>query len=147
MDSLDRAIINRLQDGLPVCEYPYLAVARELDTDEVTLLDRLEHLLDSGMLSRFGPMIHAEVMGGGLTLAALEVPEERFELVNDIVNAMPEVAHNYQRNHRLNMWFVIATERPEQVQDVINRIESETGLVVYNFPKEDEFYLNLRFSV
>lgn len=147
MDSLDRAIINRLQDGLPVCEYPYMTVAHELNIDEVTLLDRLDNLLASGVLSRFGPMVHAEMLGGGMTLAALEVPEERFAAVNELVNALPEVAHNYQRDHRLNMWFVIATEQPEQVQEVINRIEEDTGLTVFSFPKEEEFYLNLRFPV
>jgi DNA-binding Lrp family transcriptional regulator len=56
---------------------------------------------------------------------------------------MPEVAHNYQREHALNMWFVIATETPELLQQTIDRIEQAANLPVYNFPKLQTFYLGL----
>ncbi|WP_236551344.1 Lrp/AsnC family transcriptional regulator [Billgrantia tianxiuensis] len=112
LDAADRRIVNRLQDGLPLVASPYAAVAAELSISEGELLYRLERLLEAGVLSRFGPMYHAERLGGGLTLAALEVPEADYERVTAAVNAFPEVAHNYRREHRLNMWFVLATETP-----------------------------------
>ncbi|MDP6690758.1 MAG: Lrp/AsnC family transcriptional regulator [Alphaproteobacteria bacterium] len=117
-----------------------------LGLDEEDLLRRLQRLRTDGLLSRFGPMYHAEKLGGALTLAAIAVPEERFEAVAELVNAHPEVAHNYAREHHLNMWFVLATERPEQIAEVIAEIESETGLVVYNMPKREEFFIGLRFE-
>jgi DNA-binding Lrp family transcriptional regulator len=82
-------------------------------------------------------------MGGSITLAALSVPEENYEEVTEIVNALPEVAHNYQREHRLNMWFVIAAETPELLRQALDRIEQEANLPVYNFPKLQTFYLGL----
>jgi len=106
----------------------------------------LRVLLAEGVLSRFGPMYHAEQMGGALTLAALKVPADRFDEVAEIVNAFPEVAHNYARNHLLNMWFVLATETPEQVPAVITEIERLTGLVVYNMPKISEYYVGLQLE-
>ncbi|MCW8825070.1 MAG: Lrp/AsnC family transcriptional regulator, partial [Gammaproteobacteria bacterium] len=63
------------------------------------------------------------------------------------VNAFPEVAHNYAREHTLNMWFVLATERPERVAEVIDEIEIQTGLYVYNMPKQQEFFIGLKFEV
>lgn len=147
MDDLDKAIINRLQQGFPVCDAPYRKVAEELGMSEAQLLTRLQSLLSDGVLSRFGPMYHAEQMGGALTLAAMHVPEERFDAVADIVNAFPEVAHNYARNHALNMWFVLATEKPEQIQTVIAAIEQQTGLSVHNMPKIKEYYVGLQFEV
>ena len=114
MDDLDRRIINNLQGGFPVSERPFLEAAQTLGIGERDLIDRLEHLLEAGVLSRFGPMYHAERLGGGLTLAALAAPPERFDEVTALVNAHPEVAHNYERDHELNMWFVFATERPER---------------------------------
>jgi siroheme decarboxylase len=147
LDGADRRIINRLQDGLPVVESPYAAVAAELELSEGELLYRLERLLDSGVLSRFGPMYHAERLGGGLTLAALEVPEADYERVTAAVNAFPEVAHNYRREHRLNMWFVLATETPERIGEVIAAIEAATGLVVFNMPKQEEFHVRLHLPV
>ena len=146
MDETDRKIINTLQGGFPVCESPYRTVAEPLGLTESELIDRLQRLLDSGVLSRFGPMYHTEQMGGALTLAALKVPQEQFEEVAVSVNAFPQVAHNYARQHPLNMWFVIATEHPEEIQPVIERIEQKTGLKVFNMPKLKEYYIGLRFE-
>ncbi|MBF0130801.1 MAG: Lrp/AsnC family transcriptional regulator, partial [Alphaproteobacteria bacterium] len=95
----------------------------------------------------FGPLYHAERLGGGLTLAALEAPEERFEAVAAVVNAFPEVAHNYRREHRLNMWFVVATETPERIAEVLAAISERTGLKVFNVPKIEEFYIGLRLDL
>lgn len=147
LDDLDKAIINRLQDGFPLCEQPYLEVAQALGTDESTLISRLQTLLDSGYLSRFGPMYHAEQLGGGLTLAAMKIPEDQFERVNEIVNGFDEVAHNYQRTHAFNMWFVLATETPEEIKQVCSQIKEATGYPVYNMPKQKEFYIGLRFEL
>ncbi|MGY6565895.1 MAG: Lrp/AsnC family transcriptional regulator [Halomonadaceae bacterium] len=147
LDAADRAIVNRLQDGLPLVERPYAAVAAELGLSEGELLYRLERLLEAGVLSRFGPMYHAERLGGGLTLAALEVPEADFERVTAAVNAFPEVAHNYRREHRLNMWFVLATETPERIGETIAAIEATTGLAVFNMPKQEEFHVRLHLPV
>ena len=146
MDVIDRNIINRLQQGFPICEFPYAQVAAELGLSETELLQRLENLLDTGVLSRFAPMYHAERLGGGLSLAALAVPAERFEEVTAIVNAFPEVAHNYARQHSLNMWFVLATEQPERIAEVIELIEQQTALTVYNMPKQTEYYIGLKFE-
>lgn len=146
LDALDRRIVNRLQDGLPICERPYAAVAEELAIGEEDLLARLRELLDAGVLSRFGPLYHAERLGGALTLAAMAVPEERFDSVAELVNAHPEVAHNYARDHALNMWFVLATERPEAVGRVLAEIERTTGLAVYDMPKIEEFFVGLRLE-
>lgn len=147
IDSLDQAIVNYLQGGFPVCDRPYAAAATELGTSETELLARIGRLLKERALSRFGPMYHAERLGGSLSLAAMKIPPEDFERVADIVNAMPEVAHNYARAHTLNMWFVLATETPEGQLEAIARIEGETGYPVYNMPKIKEYFIGLRFQV
>jgi DNA-binding Lrp family transcriptional regulator len=146
MDALDRAIVNTLQGGFPLSERPYAEVAERLGTTEDELIARLGRLLESGVLSRFGPMYHAGRMGGDLTLCALVVPPDRFETVAAQVNAHPEVAHNYARDHALNMWLVLATPRPGRTDEVIEAIERQTGLTVYPFPKVEEFFVGLRLE-
>jgi DNA-binding Lrp family transcriptional regulator len=143
MNELGRQFINRYQGGFPIDELPFTRVAAELGTDSATLMALIQDLLDEGELSRFGPLYDASSMGGSLTLAALSVPEDRFDEVAKLVNEMSEVAHNYQREHELNMWFVIATETPEALQQTIGRIEQAANLPVYNFPKIQTFYLGL----
>lgn len=147
MDELDRSIINRMQEGFPVCERPYAQAARQLGIDEQVLIERLDRLLADGMLTRFGPMFNAERLGGALSLCAMGVPEGEFERVTELVNAYPEVAHNYAREHELNMWFVLATETPERVDAVLGEIEARTGYRVYNMPKLEEFFVELKFAV
>lgn len=147
MDSVDRAIINRLQDGFPITEQPFAAVAAELGITEDDLIGRVQKLLDEKVLTRFGPMYHAERLGGALSLAAMKIPPQDYERVASVVNALPEVAHNYEREHALNMWFVLATETAEGQRAAIEKIERESGYPVFNMPKLDEYFVELKFRV
>ena len=146
MDEIDRAIVNRLQGGFPLCERPYAEAARGLGLAEDVLILKLGNLLAQGILTRFGPMYDAERLGGAFTLCAMRVPAGEFERVAALVNAHPEVAHNYERAHRFNLWFVLATEIPARIGDVIATIEAETGYPVMNLPREEEFFVELRLS-
>ena len=144
MDARDRELIDALHGGFPVAERPYAAVANELGMDEHEVIERLTRLLDTKVLTRFGPLYDAAGLGGAFTLAAMSVPEERFDAVADIVNSFPEVAHNYRRDHALNMWFVVATETRDGIAETLERIEERTGLAVLDLPKESEYFLELR---
>jgi DNA-binding Lrp family transcriptional regulator len=144
LDAVDRAVVNRLQDGLPLTPEPFAAVAAELGLVEADLLARLDRLTALGVLSRVGPMYNAARFGGGLSLCAMEVPADRFEAVTAIVNAFPEVAHNYARDHRLNMWFVLATESEADITRVIAGIERLTDIKVLNLPKLEEYFIGLK---
>ncbi len=146
MDALDRRIVNTLQGGLPVAERPYAEAAEKFGISEGELIERLQRLLDERTLSRFGPLYDAQRMGGAVTLAAMAVPEERFDEVADIVNGFAEVAHNYARDHALNMWFVVAAAERERIGEVLAEIEQATGLVVLDLPKQEEFFLDLRLE-
>ncbi|GMU72119.1 MAG: Lrp/AsnC family transcriptional regulator [Burkholderiales bacterium] len=145
-DPVDRAIVNALQGDFPLCERPFAAAAEALRITEDDLIARIDRMLADGTLTRFGPLYDAARFGGAFTLAAMSVPEADFDRVAGIVNAFPEVAHNYARDHRLNLWFVVATPAPEDLDRVVGRIESATGLPVLAFPKEREYFVELRLE-
>ena len=145
-DPVDRAVINALHGGFPLVERPYAEVASTLGLSEDDLIARVERLLADGTLTRFGPLYDAERMNGAFTLAAMTVPAGELDRVAAIVNAFPEVAHNYERTHALNLWFVIATPTRAGIDGTIARIESATGLPVLSFPKEREYFVELRLS-
>jgi DNA-binding Lrp family transcriptional regulator len=147
MDPIDRQIVDTLQGGFPLCAAPYAQVAQQLGLSQDELLQRLQRLLDTKVLTRFGPMFQVERMGGAFVLAAVEVPEDRFEEVANLVNAFAEVAHNYRREHRLNMWFVLATSTPEGIGATVKAIEEATGLPVFPFPKEKEYFVEMKLQV
>ena len=140
----DRRIVNALQGGFPLVACPFREVAFGLGMDEDSVIAALTRLREDGVLTRFGPMYDAAALGGAFTLCAMAAPADRFDEVAGLVNAFPEVAHNYRRDHRLNMWFVLGTERPEQIPAAITAIEAGTGLRVLNLPKLEEYFLELK---
>jgi len=146
LDATDRRILNALQDGFPLVPRPYAEAAGHLGLDEVELIARLKRMQEQGAVTRFGPFFDAAAMGGAFCLCAMAVPAARFDEVVSLVNAHAEVAHNYERAHRLNMWFVLATETPEAIERVAGEIEAATGLRVCRLPKEREFFVGFRVA-
>ncbi len=144
LDDVDRKLINALQGDFPLVREPYRQVAETLGLDEDELLRRLDTMLERRVLTRFGPMFQIERAGGAFVLAAMRVPEADFERVAAQVNAFPEVAHNYRREHALNMWFVLATATPQGIAAATAAIESATGLPVFTFPKEREYFVEMK---
>lgn len=144
LDDTDRAILNALQDGFPLTPRPYDDAAEPLGIAGSELISRLTRMRQIGAITRFGPFFDAAAMGGAFCLCAMEVPEDRFDEVLAQVNAHPEVAHNYERTHALNMWFVLATDRPDGIERTAQEIEAETGLKVMLFPKLEEYFIGFR---
>ena len=152
LDRTERAILNAFQGGFPVVERPFEPAAAALTdagvaVEPAELRRTIRELDESGTLSRFGPLINADAIGGESTLVAMSVPEARFDGVADVVNDYPAVAHNYERDHELNMWFVVSVPDASQIESVLEDIEQETGLETYNLPKKREFYLEATFPV
>ena len=146
LSEADRRVVNALLGGFPLVERPFAQVAADLGLDEDELIAAVTRLREDGLLTRFGPMYDAVALGGAFSLCAMAVPEDRFAEVAALVNAMAEVAHNYRREHAFNMWFVLATERPQEIAATIARIEAATGLSVLNLPKLEEYFLELKLE-
>ncbi|MPM81097.1 hypothetical protein SDC9_128149 [bioreactor metagenome] len=141
-------LVDYLHGDFPLVDRPFAAVGAALGWSEDHVIETLHQMLASGVLTRFGPLFQIERAGGQFMLAALAVPEPRFDEVATQVNALPEVAHNYRRDHPvLNMWFVLAAESAEGVAKAAQRIEDTTGLPVFQFPKEHEYYVELRLPL
>lgn len=146
LDEIDRRVINALQGGFPICERPFDAAATSLGITGEELIERIRRLLEARVLTRFGPLYNADRMGGANVLAAMSVPESDFCRVAEFVNVQPEIAHNYRREHALNMWFVGAAETPEKVEATFRYIESVSGYEVFRFPKLREYFVELKLN-
>ncbi|HEY0823096.1 MAG TPA: AsnC family transcriptional regulator [Ramlibacter sp.] len=144
LDATDARLIDHLHAGFPITDRPFARIGEALGLPEEEVIERLRGLLSGGVLTRLGPLYQIERAGGSYLLAALEVPPERFEAVAAQVNAHLEVAHNYRREHQLNMWFVVAADSQDGVAACLRAIAAETGLRVHSFPKEREFRVELR---
>ncbi|MFB6163430.1 MAG: Lrp/AsnC family transcriptional regulator [Halococcoides sp.] len=159
LDRLETAIVNGLQGGFPIADRPFAIVADALEraattepavieADAAAVRERVADLVDRDVLSRFGPLIDADAIGGRTELVAMSVPDERFDAVADSVNAHQAVSHNYRRDHdTLTMWFVVSVADPDRIGAVCAAIEDDTGLETYRLPKLTEFHVGARFPI
>ena len=143
----DLRLIDALHGGFPLVTRPFAHVGATLRMAEEQVMGAVRRLLQEGILTRFGPLFQIERAGGRFVLAAMQVPVSRFDEVAANVNALPEVAHNYRRDHRLNMWFVIAAESQAQADQALAHIRHLTDLEVLAFPKEREYFVELRLPL
>lgn len=141
----ERTVLNNLQGGFPVAKRPFLALQPRLGLNENTQLRILKQMDEKGYLSRFGAVINPRAMGGDSRLAAMAVSHDRLETVSTYLNDQPPITHNYQRDHELNLWFVLSATRKETIDRTLEKIEQKTGIRVYNFPKIKEYYVGLLF--
>lgn len=122
MDDLDFRLLNDFQRDWPLTPEPYAMVGARLGVDAERVMQRLVALQCDGKISRVGAVFAPGAIGAS-TLAALEVPTERLDEVAAMVSACPEVNHNYEREHRINLWFVAAAESEERLTQVLAEIE------------------------
>lgn len=143
---LQKRLLNDFQRGFPLSLRPFQALAETLGVDEAEVLENLRTLSDSQMVSRVGPVFAPRRVGSS-TLAALAVPGERLEAVAAWISDLPEVNHNYEREHRYNLWFVLTAADPERLDAVLARIERHTGLAVLSLPLLEDFHIDLGFPL
>jgi len=151
LTQLERHLLNEYQHGLPISPTPYADIAKQLQdsnihTTEQEVINCLADLQERGLVSRVGAVLQPQKVGSS-TLAAIAAPEDRIEEVAQIINTFSEVNHNYQREHRFNLWFVVTAETPEQVQQVLKDLEEKTELKVLDLPMEEDFHINLGFPL
>lgn len=146
MCPLTQRLLDEFQHGLPICSQPYQAIAEALGCTEAQVLQRLRELQEAGVISRVGPVLeHSKV--GASSLIALAVPEPRMEEVASYINSLPEVNHNYQREHDYSLWFVITGPSRAHLDRVLNAIEQHTGLEPLDLPMLTPYRIDLGFSV
>ncbi|HSH43969.1 MAG TPA: AsnC family transcriptional regulator, partial [Arenicellales bacterium] len=146
LTGLRRRLVNEFQRDFPLSPRPFREVAERLGWSEPAVLDALTELVDSGLVSRVGPVIRPNTVGVS-ALAAMAVPPDQLRRVADIVSRRPEVNHNYEREHRFNLWFVLAARDAAALDAAVRRIESDCGMAVMVLPMLDDYYIDLGFDL
>lgn len=146
MTEFDMALLNNYQRGFPLCSRPYAELAQQLQISESEVLQRLLQLKQAGSISRIGPVFRPNSIGVS-TLAALAVAPDQLEQVATLVNAYPQVNHNYQREHRYNLWFVATADEPARLANTLEQIRSETGCAMLDLPLVKDYYIDLGFDL
>jgi DNA-binding Lrp family transcriptional regulator len=145
-DALDRRLLDEFQRGFPLIPRPYAALSERLGVGEAEVLERLRRLRKTGAVSRIGAIITPH-RAGWSTLAAMAVPADELGEVAELVSDYPEVNHCYEREHRLNVWFVVTAPDLDRVAGVLAEIEYWTELEVLDLPLEESYRVDLGFPL
>ncbi|MBI2754709.1 MAG: Lrp/AsnC family transcriptional regulator [Betaproteobacteria bacterium] len=146
MDRLAFRLLNEYQRDFPLVPRPFAEIAGELRVSEAAVIRTFSGLLKDGKIGRIGAVFRPNTVGAS-ALAALAVPPSDLARVAEIVSARPEVNHSYEREHRYNLWFVVAAADEARVACAIDRIESDSGLKALRLPLEEEFHIDLGFDL
>lgn len=144
--AFERRLLNDYQRDLPLSPTPFADMARQLGVPEDTVLEALSALQEEGVISRVGPVLATHRVGAS-TLVAMAVPPERLEQVAARVSAHPAVNHNYEREHRFNLWFVATAPTETGLADVITELERDTGLRALVLPMLQDYHIDLGFEL
>lgn len=143
---LEQRLLNDFQQDLPLSPTPYADIAARLGVEEQTVLETLAGLQARGAISRIGPVFRPNRIGAS-TLAAMAVPDHKLEDVAAIISALPQVNHNYEREHGFNLWFVVTAEDREQLEEVLSDIENRVGYPVMDLPMLEDYFIDLGFDI
>lgn len=142
----DMKLLDGFQRDFPLEPRPYRVLAEKTGMTERDVIAAYARLKKKGVLSRIGAVVTPHAAGYS-TLAALAVPPERLDDVAAVVSVQPEVNHNYEREHRLNLWFVVTAADADAVAAVLRRIEAATGLAALDLPLVRAHHIDLGFSL
>ena len=144
--ALDFRLLNEFQRDFPLCSAPFAELASRLGVAEGTVLRVLEALRREGKIARVGAVFAPKRIGAS-TLAAMALPREKLSLVAEVVNRFPEVNHNYEREHRYNLWFVVTAGSQGRLQAALGAIEQAAGWPLLRLPLLQEYHIDLGFSL
>ena len=148
LDSIDSAILNRIQSDFPITSRPWLTVADELDLTEKEVLDRVTRLKADGIIRRIGGNLVPGKLGFVSTLCAASVPADKIDHFAEIVNRYPGVTHNYQRDNTYNVWFTFIAPSRDEIEKNLKQIAEDSGVDdILNLPATKVFKIRAEFEV
>ena len=144
--SLEKRLLDNFQHDLLLSATPFADMAERLGVSENEVLDTVQKLQDSGVISRVGPVFTPNRIGVS-TLAAMSIPADELECIARIVSAFPEVNHNYEREHEYNLWFVVTASSEEHLEIVLHEIEQHAEYPLMSLPMLEDYHIDLGFEL
>ncbi len=145
-DPIELSLIDRWQHHFPLVDKPFEIVGRSAALSPREAIRIFQRMREQDVISRVGAVVRPHTIGAS-TLAAMKVPARRMSEVANVVSHDPFVTHNYEREHELNLWFVVAGRDATVVAGTIQRLQKQTGLEIIDLPMLQAYHLGLGFSL
>lgn len=124
MDTIDKKLLNLMQNEIPIDKRPFKILGKKLSLTESEVLERLFKLKSDGFIRRIGGIFDSKKLGYKSTLCAAKIPENKIEEAAKFINSYDEVTHNYLREDEYNMWFTIITSSEKNLDIILKEIQN-----------------------
>lgn len=105
IDTIDRKIILATQDGLPLVQHPYRAIAEQVGVGAEELMSRMRRMLATGVIRRIGVVPDHYALGYRANgMSVWDIPDARVDEVGEKIGRLDFVSHCYQRPRRFPDW-------------------------------------------
>jgi DNA-binding Lrp family transcriptional regulator len=136
LSSVDRRVINELQQDLSLISRPFAEMSARLGMDEEKFLVQCQALLSRGIIRRYSASVnHRRVGFSANAMTCWAVPAEKVEVIAEKLMPLRQVSHCYERKAnpewRYNLFAMIHNHTREQCQGIADKISAETGLTDY----------------
>lgn len=146
LSAFEKRLLNDYQRSFPLSLSPFAELAEQFDESEQRVLDVLGNFKSHGLISRVGPVFAPNRVGVS-TLVAMAVPPESLDEIAEVVSSYPEVNHNYEREHRFNLWYVLTAPDKQHLQNTLEDIRRTTGLDAISLPMAEAYHIDLGFKL
>lgn len=152
LTAFDKALLNKIQENLPLVSRPYAELAKQLGVEEAAVIERLSFLKQQGYIRRIGPFFDSAKLGYIGTLVAVRVREEAVPAVAAAINAYAGVTHNYERyseeDTQYNLWFTLLSPDAGSQARVLAKIEGMPGVKsLISLPARKKYKVSVRFTL
>jgi siroheme decarboxylase len=146
LNRLQKTLLNDFQQDFPLTPRPYQHIADQLNVTEDEVIHAFNELNADGFISRIGAVISPNRLGVSC-LVAMQIPEARLQAVAEMISHYREVNHNYERENRFNLWFVLIADNPQHLSQVLDEIEQKSGFATLRLPLVKDYFINLGFQL
>ncbi|MGI9353200.1 MAG: siroheme decarboxylase subunit beta [Rhizobiaceae bacterium] len=139
-------LANKWQRSFPLHPRPFAQIGLGNSLSETEVIEYMQVLTDQNILSRIGVAIRPNTAGAS-TLAAMSVPKTQLDEIAALVSEFSTVNHNYEREHEINLWFVVTASSRDEVNFTLKSIARQSGLEVLNLPLKRAYHIDLGFPL
>lgn len=148
LSTLDRKILNAIQNDFPLEPRPFATLSRRLGIGEKDLLQRLRRFRRECLIAGLAARLNHTKMGFHSTLVGLRAPPDRIEKIARIISRYPEVTHCFLREGDHNLWAVFIYSQDRQLKQFLDRLSEVLGKHnILNLPTRRKFKLRTRLKI
>ncbi len=107
-EELTAELLSLIQKKFPLTPKPFAKIAGMLDCTEGEVLESVQAQKDASIIRQISPIFDTKRLGYSSSLVAFVVDKEDIDAAVEFINSHPGISHNYERDHRFNIWFTLA---------------------------------------